>query len=206
MRNMKRWWPYYLVRELLGKSDERGRYINVSDGGHIENLGIYELLRRRCRIIIASDVGADPGYSFDDLANLTRMARIDLGVNIRFEEEDLRKLRPERRTKLSERHVVMGKIEYLEGVGTLVYVKASLTRSDSHDLHGYKQAHPTFPHETTIDQFFAEEQFESYRELGYRCGLAAAMLIDQEKLLDPNGPGASGGGGLRTNSEQRVSS
>ena len=33
---------YYLTRELLGLADERREYLNVSDGGHFENLAVYE--------------------------------------------------------------------------------------------------------------------------------------------------------------------
>lgn len=33
--------------------------MNISDGGYIENLDIYELLRRKCKYIVACDAAAD---------------------------------------------------------------------------------------------------------------------------------------------------
>ena len=53
------WWPYYQLLELFSKNDTTRWRVNLSDGGHIENLGVYELLRRGCRLIIAVDAGAD---------------------------------------------------------------------------------------------------------------------------------------------------
>ena len=83
-------WPYYFLKELFNRGDEKDRLLNLSDGGHHENLGVYELLKRRCRVIIASDLGADPGFNFGDLANLLRKARIDLGIQIDVDLEEIR--------------------------------------------------------------------------------------------------------------------
>ncbi|MEK7667202.1 MAG: hypothetical protein AAB409_00975 [Gemmatimonadota bacterium] len=164
-------WPYYLLRELVGAADERRALINLSDGGHIENLGVYELLRRRCRVIIASDASADPGGSFQDLGNVIRMARIDLGVQIVLDLDPIRR---------GLAHAVVGKVLYPRrdgeemDEGVLVYVKSALTATDPEDLHAYRRSHAAFPHETTVDQFFDEAQFESYRQLGYESGKAVA--------------------------------
>jgi hypothetical protein len=57
----------HLVRELLGRTDDRYEYVYLSDGGHFEDLGVYELIRRRCRFIVLCDAGADPGLDFEDL-------------------------------------------------------------------------------------------------------------------------------------------
>ena len=176
---LRRWWPWYIVMELLGQSDEKRRHVNVSDGGHIENLGVFELLRRKCRVIIASDAGADADYGFGDLADLTRMARVDLGVEIG--SVDLEMLSPRESTGLSARHAVSGEIKYpcKDGRAHLIYVKAALTEDDPQDLHGYKRREPGFPHESTLNQFFNEGQFESYRMLGYQSGLAAADIFQR---------------------------
>ncbi|MEL6863268.1 MAG: hypothetical protein AAFP19_02565 [Bacteroidota bacterium] len=80
------WWPSYFFRELSSRIGTNNSKLNISDGGHIENLGVYELLRRKCRLIIAVDAGADPEYTFGDLENLTIRARNELGVEIRFRE------------------------------------------------------------------------------------------------------------------------
>lgn len=92
------WWPIYFFRELLGRIGSNNTMINISDGGHIENLGVYELLRRGCRLIIAVDAGEDKAYTFFDLNNLIIRARNELGLEIRFrpdeQPEDLIRPRP----------------------------------------------------------------------------------------------------------------
>lgn len=60
------------------------RHWYLSDGGHFENTACYELIRRRVPFIICSDAGQDPGYRFDDLANLVRKARTDFGAEIQI--------------------------------------------------------------------------------------------------------------------------
>lgn len=92
------WWPVYFFKELLGRIGSSNNMINISDGGHIENLGVYELLRRGCRLIIAVDAGEDKLYTFADLNNLIIRARNELGLEIRFrpdeQPEDLIRPRP----------------------------------------------------------------------------------------------------------------
>ena len=92
------WWPLYFFYELLSKMGSSNRKVNISDGGHIENLGVYELLRRRCRLILAVDGGADPEFLFYDLENLTVRARNELGIEIRFRDsmipEEVMRVRP----------------------------------------------------------------------------------------------------------------
>lgn len=92
------WWPIYFFKELLGLIGLNNRMLNISDGGHIENLGVYELLRRGCRLIVAVDAGEDKAYTFADLNNLIIRARNELGFEIRFRDdeqpEDLIRPRP----------------------------------------------------------------------------------------------------------------
>lgn len=80
------WWPPYFFNELLSNIGTDKKMLNISDGGHIENLAVYELLRRKCRLIIAVDAGEDAKYAFTDLENLTIRARNELGIVIRFFE------------------------------------------------------------------------------------------------------------------------
>ena len=163
-------WPYYFIKELFDKGDEKDRFLNLSDGGHIENLGMYELIKRRCRLIIAADSGADPDFNYDDLANLLRKIRIDFGVEIELSLENLRSTKDERETA---QHFAVGTIHYPKGPnGLIIYIKSSITGKESEDLLAYRRKNPTFPDESTADQFFDEAQFESYRELGYLTGKA----------------------------------
>ena len=154
----------YLWKEALGAVDEKGGFVNVSDGGHLENLGVYELLRRHCKLIIAVDGEADPDLSFGSLVRLIRYARIDMGIEI---EIDLTKLRLGK-DNLSRKHWALATIDYGEQQkGRLLYIKSSITGDESDDIRDYRSRNPVFPHESTADQFFSEDQFEAYRSLGF---------------------------------------
>lgn len=154
-----------LFQEISGTTRGRTRYVNVSDGGHFENLGVYELVRRRCRFIIVCDVGADPDLAFDDLGNAIRKCRSDLGADIELDLDPIR----ETAEGTSRWHCALGTVRYLrEGeTGTILYLKASVTGDEPADILNYRQHHKTFPHQSTSDQFFDESQFESYRCLGH---------------------------------------
>ena len=157
--------PMYLIAELLGWLNGQSRYVNLSDGGHIENLGLYELLRRRCRFIICCDAEEDPALNLPSLGLLTSYARMDQGVSISWENLSL--LRRDERG-YSRGQWFYGTIDYgAEGEGQILYLKASLSGREPRDVLGYHAEHPDFPHQSTLDQFFDERQFESYRALGY---------------------------------------
>ncbi len=160
-----------LLRELFGYTTDKSKFLNISDGGHFENLGVYELVRRKCRLVIAVDGEADPDLAFHGLGTLIRRCRTDLDCDI---EIDVDRLRRDPATGRSREHFAIGTIRYdqkdpTHPVGTLVYIKATLTGDEPTDVNQYAQAHADFPHQTTADQFFDESQFESYRQLGFHC-------------------------------------
>ncbi|MFT3857556.1 MAG: hypothetical protein QM742_08695 [Aquabacterium sp.] len=189
----------YLLDELRGLfyGDHRP-YQYLSDGGHFENMAVYELLRpernRDIRLIVVCDCGCDPDYQFEDLANLTRLVRIDHGLEIRVNRRAPREAllnevfaRPEdfqrdAEGKLPERN---GKCAILlDVVGTersivrsvqpgalltrILLIKPTLLLHPGVDIDQYHATHGCFPQETTMDQFFDEAQWESYRQLGLR--------------------------------------
>ena len=160
--------PLALLREATGMLDDRGLLLNASDGGHLENLGIYELLRRRCRLILCGDGAEDKALTFQALATVIRFARIDLGVEIEIDLEELRL----GGQGMSRRHAVVGRIRYPETdehvaeEGLLLYLKLSVTGDEEELIHAYRSANPDFPHQGTVDQFFDEAQLEAYRALG----------------------------------------
>ena len=156
-----------MLDELLGRTTATKPYIYLSDGGHFDNLGLVEMIRRRCRFIVVVDAGADPNYQFDDLANAVRRIRIDLGVEIDMDEFDMSLARQ----GAGNPHCLVGTIRYDPAdangpVGTLVYIKPALSGDEPSDVRNYAAAHPEFPHQSTTNQWFSEAQFESYRMLG----------------------------------------
>jgi hypothetical protein len=163
----------HLVKEMIGSMEENGPWINLSDGGHIENLGVYELLRRRCKYIVAIDGEEDAKMTFHGLATLQRLAAIDLGVSIDADLDDLRLTK----AGFSRSHFTFCRIRYPKGkrgsedeFGYLLYVKLSLTGNEGEFIRRYRLEEPAFPHHSTADQFFSESQFEAYRSLGEHVG------------------------------------
>src|SRR5262245_32197210 len=163
-----------LVRELLGLTTDHNPYVYLSDGGHYENLGLWEMVSRRCRFIIVSDGGCDPDYTFDDLGNAVRRVRIDLGIPIQFPSLDITRAGQGR----GNPHAAIGRIRYstVDGPdapdGTILYIKATLSGDEPVDVRNFAAGDPSFPHDSTSNQFFDEARFESYRALGYQSVLS----------------------------------
>ena len=161
----------YLLAEALGQTNQRRPFVNCSDGGHIENLAVYELLRRRCRTIVCVDGEADPEFAFFGFITLQRYAEIDLGARLRI---DLDPIRPDA-NGVSRAHHAIGTIQYDNGEeGTLVYLKLSCTGDEPEYLRYYRRQNPEFPHESTGNQFFGETKLEAYRALGEHVAEALA--------------------------------
>jgi hypothetical protein len=162
----------YLLAELFGGASDKSTFVSISDGGHFENLAAYELVRRKCRVIIISDGECDSALTFAGLGTLIRMCEVDFNVTITLDVEDIRLTGA---TPWSTRRWAVGRIVYggTTPDGILVYLKASMTGHEDTSVLQYKSSHPTFPHETTGDQFYGEDQFESYRHLGRAIALEA---------------------------------
>jgi hypothetical protein len=170
-----------LLREMLGVAmSEQRKWLNLSDGGHIENMAVYELLRRRCKFIVCVDGEADPAYRFEGLMTLVRHAQIDFGIRI---EPRLDSIRADPVTGVSQTHYHLCRIHYQEGMGLLLYLKLSVTGNETEVIKRYRINHPEFPHQTTLDQFFDQEQFEAYRQLGVHVayGLFSGTLMNNRK-------------------------
>src|SRR5262249_18572361 len=158
----------HLVKELLGQTNDTSRYVYLSDGGHFDNMGLYELVRRRCRYIVIADGEEDGSMTFNGIASAIRRCRTDFGVDI---DLDLRSLERTGDSIYSSRHAVVGTIRYPgvgettgpDAYGIVVYLKASLTGDEPADVLSYRKEHPAFPNDSTTDQWFTESQFESYR-------------------------------------------
>lgn len=155
--------PGYILKEAFGLTRLLDRYIYVTDGGHWENLGLVELLRRGCGQIICLDASGDPAGKFRTLGEAIALARTELRVEIQIDLSDL-SAGPD---GIAEKAWKTGAIVYPDGAkGVLVYVRCAATREMPVDAVGYRDRDYRFPHHTTGDQFFDDQQFESYRGLG----------------------------------------
>ncbi len=146
-------------------------------------MGLYELIRRRCYNVVVCDAEQDETYLFEGIGMAIRKCRIDFGVEINL---NLSELRLVAKTRFSSAHAIQGTIKYPETpdgcCGRITYIKASLVGappgapgSGSNpgdlpnlpgDIQNYWLQHAQFPHDKTLNQFFTESQFESYRRLG----------------------------------------
>lgn len=173
--------PLYLFAEAFGRLRSDSSRIYITDGGHIDNIGLYQLLKRRCRFIMVIDAEADSGMNFSAFADVQRFARIDEGASISL---DWRPVREAGLARLADRskatpeshrlHFATGRILYKDGTeGILLYVKATVTGDEPDYVLDYERRYPSFPHEATSDQFFSEEQMEAYRALGFHATCVA---------------------------------
>ncbi len=162
--------PFFLWKEALGMASAKERWVYLSDGGHFDNLGLYEMVRRHAKLVVVSDAGADPQYTFGDLTEAIRKIRTDMGVPLEFVKPPV--LRP--KSAGPSHHCALLRIRYShvrqhEPDGLLLYIKPALCGQEaakSRDVASYSAKHANFPQQPTSDQFFSEAQFESYRRLG----------------------------------------
>ncbi|MFC5864269.1 hypothetical protein ACFPT7_18330 [Acidicapsa dinghuensis] len=205
----------YLFRELFGAVNDAAPYVNLSDGGHFENMGLYELVRRRCRYIVVCDAEEDCGMKFEGIGAAITKCRSDFGVEI---DLDLRPLQIEEKTGTSSAHCVVGTITYPPppGVareadvstscecmgsddadpyeGVIVYMKTSLVGDEPPDLLTYKLKHPVFPQDSTANQWFLETQFEAYRRLGHHVAMTTMMPAMSPEKVKLDAPATPRGG------------
>ena len=185
--NGRRWqspqarlWPYHTFREFASQTNDLGTFCYLTDGGHFDNTGVYSLVERGCRYIVAADCGADPDRGLQDLGDLIRRCRIDFGAEISLD------VRPLTAGKDHDaRPFVVGTIEFdpahlahlrSDGPreGVIVWFKPRVTAAiDRADVRQYRRQSRVFPQQTTADQWFDEAQFESYRQHGESAALAA---------------------------------
>ena len=157
-----------LLTEAFGLTDAKSENVYLSDGGHFDNLGVYEMIRRRCRHILVVDADADDAFAFEDLARSVRFAAIDLNAKIEFESI---RMKTSRQATADSETFAIGKITYAESpndTSWLIYIKPTYYYETAPvDVRSYGAVNADFPHESTLDQWFGESQFESYRRLGY---------------------------------------
>jgi hypothetical protein len=170
------------LNEALGRTDSTHDFVYLSDGGHFENLGLYEMVKRECRVIVVSDASTDPDYDFESLGQSVRKIRIDLSADITFQRIAIQ----QRGSSGVIAYAALGEIHYASGnVGQLIYIKPTLTGTgEPIDVRNYATMETDFPQQTIADQFFSESQFESYRRLGLHivetlCGAQAPLTLGQ---------------------------
>jgi hypothetical protein len=185
-----KWAAAPLFMESFGQTTDASPYVYLSDGGHFENLALYEMVRRRCRFIVVIDAGCDPKFTFEDLGNAVRKIYIDLGIQIQF--QSLRKLCAHPSDDGADKvpYYAIGTIDYKEADGDekgdnghILYIKPAYHGTEGVGIRSYATNNRDFPHESTADQWFTESQFESYRSLGREIGDQVLGESDVKEIL-----------------------
>ncbi len=153
-------------------------YVNLSDGGHFENLGLYEMVRRRCRFIVVCDAGCDPSCAFEDLGNAIRKIRIDLGIPIDFDGPASQVFPKRARTRRRRRRPLLRRsgrsaTTDVDGPGakpgTLIYIKPAICAPEPYDVYNYAKSSAEFPHESDggpVVQRVAVRELPGARQVG----------------------------------------
>jgi predicted acylesterase/phospholipase RssA len=195
-----------LISDFLGRfQGVVNRFWNITDGGHFDNTGIYELLRRRVPFIIAVDGGEDASVDFDDMAELVRQARIDFGAEVEFVDGAtvadnlppwiLGWLSDPARTlgslqeigSTNRRHAALAHVTYQSDqkpATWIVLLKASVTGDESLDVANYQKKNPAFPNESATGISFNNARWEAFRALGEHIG----DIILSYEPQNPNAP------------------
>jgi hypothetical protein len=185
-----------MVDELLAQATDEKEYVYLSDGGHFENLGLYELIRRRCKLIVLCDADCDPSYKFDDLVNAIELCQVDFGATITLDTDPLQNTLKAGwcRTAFTVGTIKYSNIDGNSDTGTIVYLKSAVTRQNSIVVHRYDRYSKHFPHEPTTNQWFDETQFEAYRLLGLETANAALDAIRPQFPLETRNGSSNGNG------------
>jgi hypothetical protein len=147
---------------------------------------------------VVVDAGQDGKCGFEDLGNAIRKIQIDMGIRLTFETMPIYPRLEE--NPVNPRYCAIGKIHYSDVDkdakgnagnqmidGELLYIKPAYYKTaEPIDVRNYASRCEDFPHESTVDQFFSESQFESYRALGV-FAIRRILGEGKEELRDLEG-------------------
>jgi Patatin-like phospholipase len=173
---------WFVLKEGLGLAGISGRYIHLADGGHWENLGLTELLRRRCTHVIIVDASADPQLA--DIGRAISIARAELGAEVQL---DPRSTIPNDANQATS-PVAVGRVTYADNTkGEIYYVRSVIWDGAPVDLQLLADRRNPFPNHPTADQFLSGETFDAYRALGHAVGgaLLHKMYLPPETHTTP---------------------
>ena len=175
---------FSLIREAFGSASVYDRFLYVTDGGHYDNLGLIEALRRRPEAIYVLDASNDPEDTFRALGQAMATAQMDLGCTVTMDPRAMRRLTGTRSGAAwcfgTYRYPASGDDE--DGTagasGHIYLAKAILTENDPWDIETYADTHKDFPRTSTGRQLYSEFDFEAYRALGE---YAVVRMLDEKK-------------------------
>ena len=156
-----------MFKEIFGVYGNTDPNVYATDGGHWENLGLVELIRKRCDLIIAIDTSGDLPGTYKALKNAIALAFLECEAKIDIDETEWEALIPDE-DGLVPRNFVRGAIRYLDGTtGELLYVKAAVSRTTPLAVQRYAAGDRTFPNYSTANQMLTDAQLTNLFKLGF---------------------------------------
>jgi hypothetical protein len=169
-----------LVKEAVGKASVYDRFLYVTDGGHYDNLGLVEALRRRPGHIFVLDASNDPEDTFRAVGRAIATARMDLDCELSLDPRTMRKLPQGPATAAW----CAGEYRFADGSkGQVLLAKAVMLGDLTWDIDTYAGQYPDFPRTSTRNQLYSEFDFEAYRALGSEA--VTRLLSSPEYLANP---------------------
>jgi hypothetical protein len=168
-----------LAKEVVGAWSSRDDHLYLTDGGHWDNLGLVELLRRRCRTIVCVDAAGDTPGSFATLRQAAQLAALEAHATVDTPEPVLPG------APLPEcDHLLLGVTydgPHGPSTGTIVYLPARLWAKADLPLRAFAAEDPEFPWYSTGNQLLTLRRFRHLVALG-RC--AAAQALDDPAVRE----------------------
>jgi hypothetical protein len=169
-----------LWAEAAGRLSYRATWMYVTDGGHYDNLGLVEALRRGARNIIVLDASGDKADTWFTLGGAIAQARTDAGVQIDLDPTAMTQgghdlapgqvVRPWARGRFRRPQSADG----LPEEGDILVCKLGWWTGAPWDVQAYARGHRTYPCDSTLEQLYDATEFEAYRQLGAAAALDAA--------------------------------
>jgi hypothetical protein len=175
--------PYRLLKEAVGQPSIYDRSLYITDGGHYDNLGLIEALRRKPDRIYVLDASADPEDTFRALGLAIATARMDLDCEVTFDPRVMRRMKQER----SEAAWGIGDYKFADvngergAAGKIYLAKVVMVNELPWDVETYAATNPEFPRTSTVNQLYGEFDLESYRVLGREVTRKLLNHIDREE-------------------------
>jgi hypothetical protein len=175
-----------LWAEAAGRLSYRATWMYVTDGGHYDNLGLVEALRRGARHIVVLDASGDKADTWFTLGGAIALARVDAGVDIDLDPTTMvrggRGLAPGQVVRpwahgwfrRPPEESSPGQAEQLPQQGEIWVCKLGWWQGAPWDVQAYARQHPAYPCDSTLEQLYDATEFEAYQQLGVATVLGAA--------------------------------
>lgn len=173
-----------LWAEAIGRNRRGQRWLYVTDGGHYDNLGLVAALRLNPDEIFVIDASGDRAHEHNTLGQAIGLARSELGVEIDIDPMDMEIQSDATAASDSKTdsttppwvaqpfasgtfRYTRGKVDSRPRPLHVIQLGVWDNRQLAWDVRAYARQHKTFPHDSTLQQLYDDEEFESYRALGY---------------------------------------